>query len=64
MRHRESQVGNTGFEVVHEAGDRAVELAAIVGNNAGRKFARNGSAWSLGQKIKTVEKAVSCALLA
>jgi transposase len=29
MRHRESQVGSTGFEVVHEAGDRAVVLAAI-----------------------------------
>jgi hypothetical protein len=40
-------VGNTGFEVVHEAGDRAVVLAAIVGNDPGRKLARNGPAWCL-----------------
>jgi len=25
MRHRESQVGNTGFEVVHEAGDHQAD---------------------------------------
>ena len=27
MRHRESQVGDAGFEVVHEARDRTVVLA-------------------------------------
>ena len=39
MRHRQSQVCDAGFEVVHEAGDRAVVLAAIVGDDAGRKVA-------------------------
>ena len=41
MRHRESQVGDAGFEVVHEARDRAVVFAAVVGNDAGREFARD-----------------------
>ena len=40
MRHRESQVGNAGFEVIHKAGHRAVVFAAVVGNGAGREFAR------------------------
>ena len=44
MRHRESQVGNAGFEVIHEACDRAVVFAAVVGIDAGREFARDGRA--------------------
>ena len=44
MRHRESQVGDAGFEVVHEACDRAVVFAAVVGIDAGREFARDGPA--------------------
>src|SRR5262245_9850135 len=44
MRHRESQVGDAGFEVVHEARDRTVVLALVVGNDAGREFARDGPA--------------------
>jgi hypothetical protein len=40
MRHREAQMGDTGFEVVHEAGDRAVVFTAIVGDDAGREIAR------------------------
>ena len=44
MRHRQSQVGDAGFEVVHEAGNRAIVLAAIVGNDPGRELARNGPA--------------------
>ncbi len=42
---RESQVRDAGFEVVHEAGNRSVVLAAIIGNDPGRELARNGSAW-------------------
>jgi hypothetical protein len=34
---------DAGFEVVREAGDRAVVLAPAVGNDAGREFACNGS---------------------
>lgn len=41
MRHRESQVGDAGFEVVHEARDRAVVFAPVIGNDAGREFARD-----------------------
>src|SRR5215831_12797684 len=44
MRHREAQMGDAGFEVVHEAGNRAIVLAAIVGNDPGRELARNSSA--------------------
>jgi hypothetical protein len=44
MRDRESQVGDTGFEVVHEAGDRAVVFAGIFGDKPSRKLPRNGSA--------------------
>ena len=40
MRHRESQVGDAGFEVVHEARDRAVVFAAVVGDDAGRESAQ------------------------
>ena len=49
MRHRESQVGDAGFEVVHQARDRAVVFAAVVGHDAGREFAQwPGSAPDLG----------------
>ena len=44
IRHRESQVGDAGFEVVHEASDRAVVFATVVGNDAGCEFARDGPA--------------------
>lgn len=44
MRHRQSQVCDAGLEVVHEAGDRAVVLAAAVGDDAGRKVARDRAA--------------------
>src|SRR5262249_11239912 len=44
MRHREAQMGDAGFEVIDEAGNRAIVLAAIVGNDPGRELARNGSA--------------------
>jgi hypothetical protein len=44
MRHRESQVGDAGFEVIHEACDRAVVFAAVVGIDADREFARDGPA--------------------
>src|SRR5512138_2780293 len=44
MRHRESQVGDAGFEVIHEACDRTVVFAAVVGIDAGREFARDGPA--------------------
>jgi hypothetical protein len=47
MGDRESQVRDAGFEVVHEAGDRTVVLAAVVGNDAGRELARNGSTRAL-----------------
>jgi hypothetical protein len=42
-------VSDAGFEVVHEACNRAVVFAAVVGNGAGRKLAchrparRNGA---------------------
>src|SRR5262249_32242383 len=38
------QMGDAGFEVIDEAGNRAIVLAAIVGNDPGRELARNGSA--------------------
>src|SRR6185437_4583574 len=44
MRDRESQVGDAGFEVIHEACDRAVVFAAVVGIDADREFARDGPA--------------------
>ena len=44
MRHRESQVRNTGFEVLHEAGDCAIIRSAIIGDDGGREIARDGSA--------------------
>ena len=44
MGDRESQVHDARFEVIHEAGDRTVVLAAIVGNDASRELARNGPA--------------------
>jgi hypothetical protein len=43
MCHREAQMGDAGFEVVDETGNRAIVLAAIVGNDPGRELARNGS---------------------
>jgi len=45
MRHRESQVRDTGFEVVHEADNCAIVLPAVVSDDAGRKIARDRSAW-------------------
>jgi hypothetical protein len=42
MRHREVQVGDAGFEVVHEAGNATLLLPAVVGDDPRRKLARNG----------------------
>jgi hypothetical protein len=53
MRHRKPQVGDAGFEVIHEAGDRAVILAAVVGNDASRQLARNASAWRLIGRLRS-----------
>jgi hypothetical protein len=39
---------NTGFEGVREAGDRAVVLAAIIDDKAGRHLTRSRSAWRPG----------------
>jgi hypothetical protein len=39
MGHRKAQVRNAGFEVVHEARNRAVVIFAIVGHDARRKLA-------------------------
>src|SRR4029077_18215210 len=47
-----SQVRDAGFEVVHEAGNRSVVLAAIIGNDPGRELARNGSAWRLIDRLR------------
>jgi hypothetical protein len=44
MGDRESQVHDGSFEAVRETGESAVVFATILGNNAGRELARNGSA--------------------
>ena len=44
MRDRELQVGDAGFEVVHEAADRAVVLSAKIGNDVGCELSGNRSA--------------------
>ena len=44
MRDWESQVGDAGFEVVHEAADRAVVLSAKIGNDVGCELSGNRSA--------------------
>jgi hypothetical protein len=44
VRHQEAQVGDAGFEVVHEAGNTALLLPAVVGDDPGRKLTRNGAA--------------------
>src|SRR4029077_5111797 len=49
---RESQVRDAGFEVVQEAGNRSVVLAAIIGNDPGRELARNGTAWRLIDRLR------------
>jgi hypothetical protein len=41
MRDRKPKVRDAGFEGVHKASYRAVVLAAIVGDNAGRKLGRD-----------------------
>jgi hypothetical protein len=48
MGHRKAQVRNAGFEVVHEARNRAVVIFAIVGHDARRKLA--GPAKSTGNR--------------
>ena len=46
---RESQVGDAGFEVVHEACDRAVVFAAVVGNDAGcERLSGSAQRWRSG----------------
>jgi hypothetical protein len=52
MRHRQSQVGDAGFEFVHEAGNRAMVLAVIIGNDPGRVLACNGPARRLMGRLR------------
>ena len=47
MGHRKSQMRDTGFEVIHEAGDPTFLVAAVIGDDAGGKLARNGAARTL-----------------
>jgi len=53
MRHRESQVCDTGFEVVHEAGDRAVVLVVIICDDASREVGGDGLARHLIGRLYT-----------
>jgi hypothetical protein len=49
MRDRESQVGDAGFEVVHEAAD---VLSAIIGNDVGCELSGNRSARRLVDRLR------------
>jgi len=40
MGDRESQMGNAGLEVIHEARNPAFLVAAVIGDDAGGKIAR------------------------
>ena len=47
MRHRETQVSNASFEVVHEACSRALVIFAVISHHPGGEFAcdRSAGAW-------------------
>jgi hypothetical protein len=47
----EAQLRNAGFEVVHEARNRALVLLAVVGDDAGRKLAGNRPARRLVNRL-------------